>query len=341
MSEKLHKIGIVGLGLMGTSIIVALLKSGCQVVAITPLPEELEEGTQRIHEQLQLADEMNLLKDDQQAYLKNLSISKDYQKLSSCQLVIECIVELQEVKKTIYQKIEAVVATNCMISSNTSAIPINILQAYLQRPERFMGIHWAEPAYATRFLEITCGEKTDVGLAERVQKEALGWEKEPTLLYKDIRGFITNRLMYAVYRQGFELINQGSVDMAGLDKCFQYDIGSWITIMGIFKRMDYIGLDHYLQSYQQIFPKLANSQQIPSPMQQILQEKGRGIHDLKGLYPHTEQSAKELERNFAVFNQEIYRLADHYRTRLSTLNLAETNETQQIRQVQGVVGTSK
>lgn len=341
MSEKLHTIGVVGLGLMGTSIIVALLKSGFQIIAVTPLPEELEEGIQRVDDQLQSAKEMNLLGGDPQAYKKRFSVSKDYQVLRSCQLVIECVIELEAIKKTVYQKIEAIVDPTCVISSNTSAIPINILQQYLQIPERFMGIHWAEPAYATRFLEITCGEKTDVRLAEKIQGEALNWGKEPTLLYKDIRGFITNRLMYAVYRQGFELINQGSVDMAGLDKCFQYDIGSWITLMGIFKRMDYVGLDHYLQSYRHIFPKLTRSQKLPSQMREIFDKKGRGIHNLIGLYPHTVQSAKELERNFEAFNQDIYRLADRYRTRLKELNLAETNEEEQICQIQGITGSSK
>ncbi|MGH2622457.1 MAG: 3-hydroxyacyl-CoA dehydrogenase family protein, partial [Sphingobacterium sp.] len=239
-------------------------------------------------------------------------------------------IELEEIKRIVYQKIESVVSPNCVISSNTSAIPINILQQYLQCPERFMGIHWAEPAFATRFLEITCGEQTNVSLAEMIHDEAIQWEKEPTLLYKDVRGFITNRLMYAVYRQGFELINQGAVDIAGLDKCFQYDIGSWITIMGIFKRMDYIGLDHYLQSFQTIFPKLSNSQEVPDQMKKILAEKGRGIHNLNGLYPHTAVSSKELEHNFAVFNEEIYRLADRYRRKLKALNLAESNEKQKI-----------
>lgn len=341
MPEKLHTIGVVGLGLMGTSIIVALLKSGCQIIAVAPLPEEVEEGNQRIDEQLHLAKRMNLLGDDEHAYLKNLSISEDYHQLRACQLVIECVIELEPVKKAVYQKIEAEVDPSCVITSNTSAIPINILQRYLRIPERFMGMHWAEPAYATRFLEITCGKKTDVRLAEKIREEAVNWEKEPTLLYKDIRGFITNRLMYAVYRQGFDLINQDAVDMAGLDKCFQYDIGSWITLMGIFKRMDYVGLDHYLSSYREIFPKLSRSQRVPPQMQKIFQEKGRGVHNLKGLYPHTAQSAKELERNFATFNQKIYRLADRYRDRLKALNLEETNEKEQVRQVQGVTGSSK
>ena len=326
MSEKLRIIGVVGLGLMGSSIIVALLKSGCKVIAVTPLPEELDSGEKRIKEQLRLADDMHLLEKNQKEYLKNLKVSKDYADLSPSQLVIECIIELEEIKKTVYRNIEKVVNQSCIIASNTSAIPINILQQYLTHPERFMGLHWAEPAYATRFLEITCGKNTDVALAEMVQKEAIHWEKEPTLLYKDIRGFITNRLMYAVYRQGFELINRGDVNMDGLDKCFQYDVGSWITIMGIFKRMDYVGLEHYLNVYKQIFPLLSNSREVPPQMLSILKNNGRGIHNLLGLYPHTEKSAKQMEHNFSVFNEEIYRLAERYRTKFRELNLEQSNE---------------
>lgn len=325
MSEQLHKIGVVGLGLMGSSIIVALLKAGCEVVAVTPLVEEFEEGKNRIIEQLQLAAGMKLLTEDVPSYRQRLQVSKNFQDLKPCQLVIECIIEVEAIKREVYHKIELEVAADCIIASNTSAIPINILQRYLERPHRFMGIHWAEPAYATRFLEITCGELTEVRLAEMVQEAAVGWEKEPTLLYKDIRGFITNRLMYAVYRQGFELINSNTVDMAGLDKCFQYDIGSWITIMGIFKRMDYIGLHHYLHTFEQIFPKLTQSDVVPPIMDSIIKENGRGIHNLIGLYPHDEQSASSLENNFAAFNEEIYLLADRYRAKLKELNLTETN----------------
>ncbi|MCT1530122.1 3-hydroxyacyl-CoA dehydrogenase family protein [Sphingobacterium daejeonense] len=323
MPGELKNIGVVGLGLMGSSIIVSFLKAGCRVIALTPLSEELEIGKKRVLEQLNLCKEMGLLSENEEYYTNNLIICDDYNFLKDCDLVNECVIEIEEIKKDVYHKIENVVHPKCIISTNTSAIPINILQQYFIKPDRFMGIHWAEPAYSTRFLEITCGIKTNVELAELVQKEAINWEKEPTLLYKDIRGFITNRLMYAVYRQGFELINKGIVDLAGLDKCFQYDIGQWITIMGLFKRMDYEGLDKFVSSYSIIFPLLSISNEVPPQMKKILEINGRGIHNLKGLYNHSSESAEILEDNLSTFNEEIYKLADLYRIKLKQLKLSE------------------
>lgn len=328
MARGLNIIGVVGLGLMGSSIIVSFLRAGYHVIAITPLPFDLEEGRKRVMEQLRVCSEMKLLPKPISEYSNFLTISDDFSLLENCDLVNECIVEIEQFKKEIYQKIESIVRHNCIISSNTSAIPINILQNHFLLPERFMGIHWAEPAYSTRFLEITCGEKTNVSLAELVLEEAGRWEKEPTLLYKDIRGFITNRLMYAVYRQGFDLINKEIIDMAGLDKCFQYDVGQWITIMGIFKRMDFEGIDKYINSYKEIFPKLSQSDKVPPQMATILETQGRGIHNLKGLYHHTDESAELLEKNLSVFNKEIYRLADLFRSKIQNLNLSESNGKQ-------------
>lgn len=323
MREELFRdqVAVVGLGLMGSSIIVSFLKSGYQVVALTPLKEELSMGAMRIKEQLALCAEMRLLSMDLVCYESKYKVTSDYSLLRGCALVVECVVENEEIKKQVYQRIEEAVDENTIIATNTSAIPISHLQQYLRFSRRFMGIHWAEPAYATRFLEITCGKDTDVKLAEGIRDEAENWEKEPTLLYKDIRGFITNRLMYAVYREGFSLMNKGHISMSGLDKCFQHDMGAWITIMGIFKRMDFIGLSDYLKTYGYLFPQLANLKEVPQQMEEILEKGGRGIHNLTGLYPHTKDSAKKLEQDFSHFNEEIYRLSDKYRKKLNDLNL--------------------
>lgn len=323
MKEKSFRssIAVVGLGLMGSSIIVSFLKAGYRVVALTPLPEELEIGSKRIQEQLSLCWKMGLLPEALSFYGSRYQVTADYSLLKGCDLVIECVVEVELIKKQVYQHIERQVSVDTIIATNTSAIPISHLQQYLKLPTRFMGIHWAEPAYATRFLEITCGRETKVELAERIRDEAENWEKEPTLLYKDIRGFITNRLMYAVYREGFSLINKGHISMSGLDKCFQHDMGAWITIMGIFRRMDFIGLSDYLNIYKHLFPKLGNLQGVPMQMEKILEKGGRGIHNLTGLYPHTEASAEKLEQDFSNFNEEIYRLSDKYRKKINDLNL--------------------
>lgn len=323
MKEKrfIRCVGIVGLGLMGSSIIVSFLRAGYRVVAVAPIIEELETGKERIRQQMALCAKMGLLPAKDDNYSSFYEVTSDYGLLKKCELVVECVIEKEEIKNKVYRCIESVVDEGTIIGTNTSAIPISHLQQYLKVPQRFMGIHWAEPAFATRFLEITCGKETQVELAEKMRDEAEYWEKEPTLLYKDIRGFITNRLMYAVYREGFSLMNNGHISMAGLDKCFQHDMGAWITLMGIFRRMDFIGLSDYLKTYNYLFPRLGNLQEVPEQMRKILENGGRGIHNLTGLYPHTEDSADKLEQDFSMFNEEIYRLSDKYRKKLNDLNL--------------------
>ena len=72
--------------------------------------------------------------------------------------MIECTIENIAIKQSVYEKIEAVISKDAMLTSNTSAIPISILQSHTKYPHRFFGLHWAEPSHTTRFLEVICGE---------------------------------------------------------------------------------------------------------------------------------------------------------------------------------------
>lgn len=306
------KVGVVGLGLMGSSIAVALLTAGHLVVAVAPQPNEEEIAALRIHQQLTVCKKMGLINCSVEYYLARLTVTQDYSKLNTCWLIQECVVEKIEIKQMVYQKIVDIVDQHVLIASNTSAIPISTLQQHIAYPERFMGIHWAEPAFATRFLEITCGEQTDTEKAELVYKLAHHWRKEPTLLKRDIRGFITNRLMYAVYREGLSLVEKGEASLEDADKAFKYDAGSWMTMMGIFKRMDFEGLaDHYLR-FKNLLPDLSNSSSVPLLMQQIVNENARGISSKKGLYRYTDAEVEGWEKSFSAFNEDIFKLANQF-----------------------------
>jgi 3-hydroxybutyryl-CoA dehydrogenase len=306
------EVGVVGIGLMGSSIIVSLLAAGHRVKAIAPINADFAAADNRISEQLNNCLQAGLLKKDAAYYLNNLEITMDYYALANCGLVMECVIEDVDIKAQVYKKIADVVSTSTVIASNTSAIAITILQKLVYKPERFIGIHFAEPAYATRFLEITCGELTDACYADWVFNLAQHWGKEPTLLRKDIKGFITNRLMYAVYREIFHLIAQGKTTMEDADKAFRYDAGSWITLMGLFRRMDYIGLADYAEMFKNVFPRLSNTNSVPSVMEQIVKENGRGIQNQKGLYTYTKEEAADWEKAFAAFNEDIFKLAAMY-----------------------------
>lgn len=309
--SSLAPVGVVGLGLMGSSIVAALLIAGHPVRAIAPIASEAPEAPERIAGQLRQCRHAGLI-GSTQPYLAALAISEDYSTLAGSELVIECVIEKPEIKSAVYQKITNAVGAECIIGSNTSAIPISELQKFVQTPARFLGIHWAEPAFMTRFLEITCGEQTDPVFAGRVFEMAHGWGKEPTLLKKDIRGFITNRLMYAVYREIFHQIESGRATREDVDKAFRYDAGSWMTLMGIFRRMDYVGLKDYETILARIFPQLGNSTDVPEIMQQMVREGARGVHNDRGLYPYELGEGSQWDETFARFNHEIHDLAAEY-----------------------------
>jgi 3-hydroxybutyryl-CoA dehydrogenase len=307
-------VGVVGLGLMGSSFIASLLIAGHDVKAIAPLAEDMEAAPGRIGNLLMLCDRAGLLCRPVESYLLQLVISEDYMHLRTCSLVVECVIEIPEVKKSVYEKIELVITKDSVIATNTSAIPISELQIYLGNPDRFLGIHWAEPSCFTRFMEITCGDKTAIHYADWVYELAHYWGKEPTLLRKDLRGFVTNRLMYAVYREGLSLVENGEATLEDVDKAFRYDAGSWMTLMGIFRRMDFMGLMDHLEIFKTIFPKLCNDESVPPLMQKMVNINARGIKNSLGLYSYSEEEARKWDEAFALFNVDIYQLAALYPT---------------------------
>jgi 3-hydroxybutyryl-CoA dehydrogenase len=305
-------VGVVGLGLMGSSIAVALLIAEHPVRAIAPLPNEAVIAILQINGQLEHCEKSGLLKYPMDFYLNKLTVSEDYSILSCCNLVLECVIEDSEIKKTVYKNIAEMVSEQTIIASNTSAIPISILQNFVPNPGRFLGIHWAEPAYMTRFLEITCGHLTEMHFAQWVFKVAHLWGKEPTLLKKDIRGFVTNRLMYAVYREALTLADDGDATLEDMDKAFQYDAGSWMTLMGVFRRMDFEGLENMEVIFKNTFPRLSNRSDVPASMQKMIDIQAKGVQSCKGFYEYQNEEATAWIEAFANFNKDIDQLAAMY-----------------------------
>ena len=310
-------VGVVGLGLMGSSIATTFLLAGHRVVAIAPLAEDLSRAPGHIRQHLVHCQKSDLLSQPINHYLSQLTITEDYSQLTDCRLVLECVVEELAVKAEVYRKIAAAVSPDAIVASNTSALPISVLQQHIPHPERFMGIHWGEPAYMSRFLEVTCGEQTAIHRAEWTCALASYWGKEPTLLRKDIRGFVTNRLMYAVYREALTLVEAGEATLEDADKAFRYDAGSWITLMGLFRRMDFEGLSDYPTIFNNLFPKLSNRDDVPPLMQALIDRRAKGTQNAQGLYAYTEEEAQRWDEAFSAFNLDIYTLAQAYPTNLA------------------------
>ncbi len=226
---------------MGRGIAQCLLQHGFHVIALDPAAEFERE---------------------------NLTRASSAAEFKTCELIIETITEDFAAKQALYDQIEEHVDGTVPITSNTSGFPITRLQAPRRYPERFAGMHWASPAYATLFLEIIRGERTDDETIRRVDALARQLGKEPGLVKKDLPGFALNRIAYAMYREALHLVEEGVASMEDIDALCRNSIGLWMPVCGPFQWIDISGGPPlYGKVMETILPTLSIASEPPQLMQ--------------------------------------------------------------------------
>ncbi len=304
--------GVVGLGLMGTSIIACLLAKGHRVTGITRDLKKRRNTSRHLRRLLEEMRREGLLTRDPAEAAGRFTASESHSDLRDCGIVVESIVEDLNVKRQVIAQVESAVAPECLIGSNTSALPVTQLQKGARHPERVLGIHWAEPAHITRFMEVICGDQTSPESAQRVMQLARGWGKEPTLVRRDVRGFITNRIMYAMLREAFFLVENGYATPADVDRSVRNDYGYWMTLAGPFRFMDLTGVPAYERVMRDLWPDLSCATEVPKLMKDVVKSGALGVANAKGFYKYTEAEAKRWEKRFLKFTYEIRALARKY-----------------------------
>jgi len=304
--------GVVGMGLMGTSISACLLLAGHRLYCVESDPAKLRTASKRLLKLLKDAQVQGVVNASPSTLIKRVTISSEFVGLKAAEIVIESTVEDLPIKRQVIGEIERVVSSNTLIGSNTSAIPVTDLQKNSKHPERIIGLHWAEPAHITRFMEIICGKETSLANARRAVRFARRWGKEPSLLRRDIRGFITNRIMYAMLREAFYLVDSGFASVADIDRSMRNDLGYWITFAGPFRFMDVTGIPAYAAVMKDLLPDLSCATEVPRLMQKVVRSGARGISNAKGFYRYTPTQAKRWEELFMEFSYQIRELAEKY-----------------------------
>ena len=304
--------GVVGLGLMGTSIVACLLAAGHRVVGVSRKAEKHHQAGRGVSGLLRQMKKEGFLAADPSRLMKELVMTDNFAELRDCNVVIESIIEDPAVKKKCLRQIEGVVSPETIIGSNTSAIPVTLLQDGALRPQRILGIHWAEPAHITRLMEITAGDRTEPGYVEQALILARHWGKDPTYVRRDIPGFITNRLMYAMLREAFYLVANGYATPEDVDRSAQNDMGWWMTFAGPFRFMDLTGIPAYAAVMRELLPDLCSSQRVPPLMKKVVRSGAKGVANARGFYGYTPALAKRWEQSFRAFTYDIRRLALKY-----------------------------
>ncbi|MGL4630323.1 MAG: 3-hydroxyacyl-CoA dehydrogenase family protein, partial [Leadbetterella sp.] len=129
---------------------------------------------------------------------------------------------------------------------------------------------------------------------------------------KDIRGFITNRIMYAMYREAISLVENGYATVQDVDRACRNDGGFWMPFCGLFRYMDITGLQAYYKVMGDLFPTLNNQTHVPKLIEDIAVKGGNGIVNGDGFYKYTKEEAAEWEKSYEEFAFEISRLMSKY-----------------------------
>jgi 3-hydroxybutyryl-CoA dehydrogenase len=296
----LRTVGVAGLGIQGRDIAACLVGYGFRVIAFTRSQATHETARQYIEAGVaELVERMKLDPALAESWPGRYTPVDSCDRFGSCDFVIETVVEDMAAKQTIFDQIEAAVGERVTIASNTSAIPISQLQQTRKRPDRFVGMHWGEPAHVSRFLEVIRGQETSQAAVDAAM--SLGWAigKEPSLVQKDVPAFIANRLGYAIYREALNLLQMGVADVETIDRSFRNAIAFWATIGGPFREMDLTGGPTlYARVMEGVFPHLSNAAEVPPVMREYAADDARGVANGRGFYQYTEDEAKHWEKLF-------------------------------------------
>ncbi len=234
----IKKVGIVGAGTMGGGIAMNFLSAGLPVAIVEMKPEALDRGIGTIRKNYEAtAKKGRLTTDEVEARMGRLTGAMDLAALSDCDLIIEAVFELMEVKKQVFAKLDAIAKPGAILASNTSYLDIDEIAGVTQRPESVIGLHFFSPANVMRLLEVVRGAKT----AKPVVATAMQMAKtigKVGVLVGVCHGFVGNRMLEARQREASKLILEGAMPW-DVDRVL-FDFG---MPMGPFAMGDLAGLD--------------------------------------------------------------------------------------------------
>ena len=219
-TRRVHKLGVLGAGMMGAGIAYVAAKVGIAVVLLDSTLPAAERG--KAHSQGLLDKAVKRGRstaDKRQALLDLITPTADYAALAGCDLVVEAVFEDRAVKADVTAKTEAVLGASAVFASNTSTLPISGLALASVRPSQFIGLHFFSPVDKMPLVEIIVGEKTDDATLARGFDFVQQIGKTP-IVVNDSRGFFTSRVFATYVMEGITMLKEGvhprSIEQAGL-----------------------------------------------------------------------------------------------------------------------------
>ena len=274
---------------MGHGIAQVAAQSGYEVVLREVDQEHLDRGVERIEKQLARAVEKGRVEQsDADEARGRISPTLDYGDLSDCDLVIEAIVEDLDAKLEMWREVDAIVKDEAIFATNTSSLPVIVQAAATKRPDRFLGLHYFNPAQVMKLVEVaravtTSDETFDAGVAFAESEKKLGVKT------KDKAGFIVNRLLVPYMLDAIRAYEEGVGSIEEIDAAMKAGAGH---PMGPLTLADFVGLDTMGSICDVMFDEFRERRFAQPPtLRKMLaagwygQKSGKGFYDYSGEQP--------------------------------------------------------
>jgi len=208
--------------------------------------------------------------------------------------VFEAAPEKLGLKQLLFAELEALVAPDAILASNSSAIPSTEIGRKLKHRERVVGTHFWNPPHLVPLVEVIQTEWTSEATIDRTMQLLHAAGKKPVHVRKDIPGFIGNRLQHALKREAIALVAAGVCDAETLDTVVKDGFGSRLSVLGPLEQSDLVGLDLTLDISEVLVQHLDRSA-APSPLLRKLVAEGKlGMKTGEGFRRWTPQQAEEV-----------------------------------------------
>lgn len=307
----IKKIVVAGAGTMGSSMAQIFARYGYEVVLYNHRQPTLDKAKASIAENVKtLVDTKEITEEKAKSLHSLLSYTVSTDCFCDCDLVVENVAEIVDVKAAFYKQISDLVRTDTIVATNTSGLSINLLGSFVKAPERFLGMHWFNPPHLVPLIEIIKGDQTKDEVAETIYKLSQSINKKPVIINKDVPGFAGNRLQFAVLREALDMVEKGIISPDGIDDVMKYGLGFRYACLGPLEVADLGGLDTFYHISEYLMKDLCDSKEPPALLKEHFEAGEYGVKKEAGFYDYrdgkAEETIKKRDEKFLKLYHALY-----------------------------------
>ena len=284
MARDFKTVGVVGLGTMGAGIAEVLARNGIQVFGVEQDPAALNRGRAHVaHSTRRAVSKGKLSAEDAAALLSRITFTHELADLAEVDLVIEAIPERLELKRGLFQRLDAICRPDAVFATNTSSLSVTEISVATSRPGRVVGIHFFNPAPVMKFIEIVRTVVTEPDVLADVEALAARLGKSPVVI-GDKAGFIANALLFGYLNHAATMFEARYASREDIDAAMRLGCG---LPMGPLSLLDLIGLDTAYEILDTMYKQSRDRLHAPAPILKQMKTAGLlGRKSGRGFYTY-------------------------------------------------------